>query len=369
MNIYDQLGIRPFINAGGWMYTRYGGSIMPPPVVAAMAEASRQFVNLYELQDRVGEAIAAMTRNESAFVSCGAASGILLATAACIAGTDAELADRLPDTQGMRNQVIMQRCDRGTEADTAIRAAGGKIVDIGTAQRRPSADEVLGAISEQTAAILLVAFESERELDVGPIIKGARERKIPVLVDGASALPPRENLWHYTRDLGVDAFITSGGKGIRGPQSTGLVLGKRRIIEGCKYHASPNLRLGRGMKVGKEEFAGIYAALTLFLAEDSGAQAALKEKQIACIADHLKDIPGLKLSIADDAQLDIDIDPAVLAKTAEEAAKELLAGDPSILLCGRGDRITIRATLLQPGEEQLVGERLREVLIAGAKNG
>ena len=124
MSFYDEVGIRPFINAGGWMYTRYGGTIMPDVVVAAMAEASKHFVNLFELQDQVGRAIAALTHNEAAFVSCGAASGILLCAAAAIAGTDAEKAARLPDSGGLRNQFIMRRCGRDTEADSVIHAAG-----------------------------------------------------------------------------------------------------------------------------------------------------------------------------------------------------------------------------------------------------
>jgi L-seryl-tRNA(Ser) seleniumtransferase len=367
MNLYEEIGVRPFINAGGWMFTRYGGSIMPEAVLAAMTEASKQFVNLFELQDRMGEALAAMTNNESAFVSCGAASGILLAVAACIAGTDADLANRLPDTQGMRNQVIMRSSDRGTEADPAIRAAGGKIVEIGMPGRIAGVDELLGAINDQTAAILLVGFESKGNLNISPVVEGAGRRNIPVLLDGACAVPPKHNLWRYTRDLGADALIVSGGKAIRGPQSTGLVLGKRSIIEGCKYHASPNLRIGRGMKVGKEEFAGIYTAVKLFLAEDAEAQAALKKKQIACIVEYLKDIPGLKLSAQEGSQVQIDIDPAISPTTAEAAAKALLAGNPSILLPGRENRITVRSTLLQTGEEKIVGERLRKILNANAR--
>ncbi len=332
---------------------------MPEPVVAAMAEASKQFVNIFELQDRMGEAIAKMTQNEAAFVSCGAASGMLLAFATCIAGTNEELADRLPDTQGMRNQVIMQSCDRGTECDVAIRAAGGKIVDVGVQDRRTNVEKFLNAINEQTAAIVLMAFGRESDSWAKQIVEGAKNRNIPVLVDGAIVLPPKENLWHYTRDVGVDAFITSGGKGLHGPQSTGLVLGKQDIIEGCKYHASPNVRIGRGMKVGKEEFAGIYAALKLFLAQDVEAQKATKAIQLASIFEYVKDIPHVKASI-EGTELNIDLETTMPPKAAEAIADMLLKNDPSILLSGRNHRMTLRATLLQPGEEQIVGENLRE---------
>jgi seryl-tRNA(Sec) selenium transferase len=318
------------------------------------------------LQDGMGKAIAAMTHNEAAFVSCGAASGMLLSIAACIAGTDPELADRLPDTQGMRNQVIMRRYDRGTETDAVIRAAGGKIVDVGSKDRPAPPSELLAAINDQTAAIVFVGFESEGRLDPRPIIEPAHQRKVPVLLDGAYALPPKENLWHFTRNTGVDAFITSGGKAIRGPQSTGVVLGKTWIIEGCKYHASPNLRIGRGMKVGKEEFAGIYTALKLFLASDPSEQTAREKEQINLIADRLGGIPGIKLSIIDEMQLRIDLDPAARPTTAEEISEILLKTDPSILLRGRNGRITIRATSLQPGDAQIVADRLHEILSNGS---
>jgi uncharacterized pyridoxal phosphate-dependent enzyme len=361
MGIYEEIGIRPFINAGGWTYTRYGGTIMPAPVVAAMAEASRQFVNIFDLQIRMGEAIAKMTNNEAAFVSCGAASGILLAVAACIAGTDEELAERLPDTQRMRNQIIRSRGNRGTEAEPAIRAGGGRIVDVGPSDGAASAEEYLGAITDQTAAILLILFESEKQSTWAAVVKGAHERNIPVLIDGACAVPPKENLWRYTRDLGADAFITSGGKGIHGPQSTGLVLGKRSIIEGCRFHSSPNLRIGRGMKVGKEEFAGICTALKLFLDSDERADADRRAKQIADIANELRGIPHLHV-IVDGDEMRLDIDTEIAGFTADDAAKMLLDGNPSILLRGRGNRITVRSNQLQDGEEKIVAAGLRRVL-------
>jgi len=363
MNIYDEIGIRPFINARG-MLTRYGGSIMPEPVVDAMAQASRQFVNIFDLQDRVGLAIAEMTLNEAAFVSCGAASGITLAVASCIAGTDEKLADRLPDTRDMKNEIIMSRCQRGTEADPAVRAAGGHVVEIGPPNRMAAPDEFLKAITPRTAAILFIAFETGEMSILRQIVEGARAQNIPVLVDGAFALPPKENLWRYTRELGADAFITSGGKAICGPQSTGLVLGKQTIIDGCKYHSSPNLRLGRGMKVGKEEFAGIYAAIRLFLAKEFNAQNAAIRQKLDYILECVRDIRGLDIAV-EQSQLSIEMDPTIVKTTGESIAKMLLESDPSILISGRGNRISVRADQLQPGEEKIVGKRLREVLTGG----
>lgn len=367
MSFYEEVGVRPFINAGGWMYTRYGGTIMPDVVLAAMTEASRRFVNLFELQDKIGYAIAALTYNEAAFVSCGAASGILLCAAAAIAGTDAEKAARLPDSGGLRNQFVMRRYESGTEADPVVRAAGGRLVLVGPADRRAAPDEIFAAVNEQTAAIVLVEFDSVAHADAATVITGARERGIPVIIDGAYALPPRKNLWHYTRDLGADAFVTSGGKAIHGPQSTGLVLGKSWIVEACKFHASPNLRIGRGMKVGKEEFAGIYTALKHYLDADEEAVVSREQKILASIADRLKDLPGAQTSLAEGPKLQIELDHAVISLKTEQIAATLLDTDPSILLSGRGGKITIRANLLQDGEEQIVAERLRQI-ISGSRS-
>ncbi len=366
MDVYEELGVRAFINAAGAAYTRYGGSIIPEEVVAAMAAASRRFVNLFELQERMGEAIARMTHNEAAFVSCGAASGIVLSVAACIAGTDAALAERLPETAGLRNEVVMQRCARGTEADPAIRAAGGRIVHVGEAERAAGAAELLGAVTEKTAAIVLLAEEDARNAEA--IVRGARERGVAVLIDGACAVPPKENLWRYTRELGADAFITSGGKGIRGPQASGLVAGSRRIIEGCQFHASPNLRVGRGMKVGKEEFAGLYAALKLCLAEDRAAVEAERRAAAERIAESLRGIGGIRVRVKRD-EVRVDFEGAG-AGVAEEVAKRLFAGEPAILVMGRGGRVTVRTWLLEAGEEGIVGERvgaeLRRAVAEGA---
>jgi L-seryl-tRNA(Ser) seleniumtransferase len=361
MDFYSEVGARPFINAGGWGYTRYGGSIMPPEVLAAMGEASKRFVNLYELQDRVGAAIATMTNNEAAMVCCGAASGMLLSLAACIAGTDPQIAERLPDTQGLRNEVIMSWHARGTETDPAIRAAGGKIVHVGEGGGPATFGRFASAITNRTAAIVLVAFESEPELEAAPIVKAAHERGVPVIVDGAYAIPPKENLWRYTRELGVDAFVTSGGKAMRGPQTTGLVLGKREIVAGCKFHASPNLRIGRGMKVGKEEFAGVYMALKLFLATDFEAQKREELRKLQTIADAISEIPGIRVRLVEQNRIEIKIDEGVHEFTSEAAAKMLLAGEPSILISGRDDKLSVRASQLQDGEEEVVASALRRL--------
>ena len=266
----------------------------------------------------------------------------------------------------MRNEVIMFRCDRGTEADPVIRAAGGRIVDVGTVGSATET-QFTDAINERTAAVLILAGERSERFATDRVVTLAHERGVSVLVDGAYALPPKENLWRFTRDLGVDAFITSGGKAMRGPQSTGLVLGKHWLIDGCKYHSSPNLRVGRGMKVGKEEFAGMYAALKLFLENDFNALAAGHARQLNVIGGSLKDIQHVSVSAVESNQLQLGIDEDALGMTAEAVAAAVLANDPSVLLLGRNQHIIIRANMLQLGEEQIVADCLRKVLRKGVE--
>jgi L-seryl-tRNA(Ser) seleniumtransferase len=365
MGIYDELGVRTFINAGGWMFTRYGGSIMREEVMAAMAAAAKGFVNLYELQERVGRAIAGMTGNEAAYVSCGAASGILLAVATCIAGREEALAERLPASEGMKNEVVMWRSERGTEADAAVRASGGRIVEVGRMEGTTEA-ELARALGERTAAVLLLANERRAGVSVERVVTLARERRVKVIVDGAGAVPPRENLWRYTREWGCDAFVTSGGKGIRGPQSTGLVLGTRDMMEGCVFHGSPNLRIGRAMKVGKEELAGIYMAVKLFVAENPADRAAASARKVEHLVGSLQGIPDIRLSVArDGTEVVVELVAARLG-TGEALERAMMAGEPAVLVKVRDNRMVLRGELLQPGEEQVVAERLRRVLMEGA---
>ena len=208
MNLYRELGIRPFINAYRPL-TRLGGATLPESVTAAMLEASRQSVSLATMQIAVGAAIAAMTRNEAAYVSCGAASGITLAIAACMAGTDAQLADRLPVATGMKNRVVMHRCERGYKSDVAIRCAGATIVDVGDASGS-SDDELRAAIDERTAAIFVHDAPAKGQVPLGRVVAIAREARLPVLVDAAFSVPPKDSLWKFTRDLGADAVFISG---------------------------------------------------------------------------------------------------------------------------------------------------------------
>ncbi len=223
---YADLGVRPVINAAATL-TRLGGSRMPPPVLEAMRAGADAFVDLVELQCRVGDRIADLTGNEACYVSSGAAAGMAICIAGCIAGSDPTVIGELPRTAEPRPEVIVHSAQRNAY-DQAARQTGSHMVEIGvdpTTQRA----ELEAAFSPRTVCVLYFAGArfAPGALPLDEVVAVARERNVPVLVDAAAQIPPINNLWHFTRDIGADVAIFSGGKGLRGPQSAGLVLGRR----------------------------------------------------------------------------------------------------------------------------------------------
>ncbi len=358
MGIYEELGVRPFINAAD-NYTRFGGSIMWPCAVEAMVEASRQYVNLHEMQTRVGEAIAGMTGNEAAYVSCGAAGGTALAVAACMAGTDPEKIERLPDTSGMKNEVIVHRCARFYE-DIAIQSPGAVIVEMGD-ERGATEEQLAACINERTAAVLTLSPWG-RMLPIDRIVDIAHGHDVPVLVDAAFSIPPKANFRFFTRELGVDAIIASGGKAIRGPQTTGLVIGKQSIIEGCAAHGNPNRAIGRTMKVGKEELAGIYAAVKYTMERDEGAVRREFNLMGLAIRKGLSSSSLVKSVKRTGDTVYVEIDLERIGYTDLEFERMLLDGDPSIVTWCRNSSFRVKLGTLQPGEVDLVIQRLQVLL-------
>lgn len=286
MNVYEKLGVRTLINAVD-TFTSIGGSRMPPEVVAAMAEASRHFVPIDELHEKVGERLATLTRNESAYVTSGAAAALALATAACITGNDPALAARLPHTQGMKHEVIVHRSQRNGY-DHAIRQIGAELVEIGFVDGTQPW-ELEAAISERTACIVYFAASvySRGALPLDQVIEIGNRRGIPVIVDAAAQLPPVDNLWAYTA-AGADAAIFSGGKTLRGPQSTGLIVGKENLIRSCRLNASPRHAIGRSMKIGREEIIGLLAAVERYVSLDHSQIANTLEGHVSMIRERLE---------------------------------------------------------------------------------
>ncbi len=367
MTIYDQLGVRPVINAAATL-TRLGGSLMPPPVVEAMNDAARAFVDLDELQRRVGERIAALTHNEAAYVSSGAAAGITLAVAACIAGTDPERIGAFPYLDGIeRTEVIVHRSQRNGY-DYAARQTGARLVEIGDAR-----DDLQSAMSERTACVLWFAgvHFAAGALPLEVVVPEAHARGIPVIVDAAAQIPPISNLWRFTRDLGADLAIFSGGKGLRGPQSSGLVLGRRDLIDGCRANGNPNHSIGRPMKVGKEELVGLLAAVEWSLAQD---EPALLDRYERTVADWIVGLAGIPGVIAErgfpseagqpHSRAIVRLRPPCPWKR-EALVAALWEGTPRIavgMLRDDPEAIALNPQTLEPGEEVVVLSSLRMLL-------
>ena len=368
--VYRRFGARPIINAAGTV-TRLGGSRTRPEALAAMSEATNYMVDMQELNLRAGEVIAQVTGAEAGFVCNGAASGLLLQATAVIAGTNPAIAQQLPHPVGVPNEIVIQTAHR-FPYDQAYRAAGAKLVTVGTG-RRCAPWELEVAINERTAAVayLFSPFISRSGLTLPEVCEIAHARGVPVIVDGASMVPPKTNLRRYI-EMGADLVTISGGKGIRGPQGSGLLFGRKDLVEGAAFNAAPNQFLGRGMKVSKEEIIGFLTALELFIDEDEEAEMAKLHRKAQHVVDALIEIPGLSASVQRDDN-DYLIPTAVLrfepdwtGPSKDDFMSTLENGDPPVFL--QGSFIPPEDTavdLFNVSEEEMpvLIERLREELL------
>ena len=363
--VYQRLNVRPLINARGTI-TILGGSIMPPQVIEAMAEASRHFVSLEDLLEKAGARIAALTSAEAAYISAGAASGMMLAGAACITGTDQEVIEALPDTRDRPNEIVISVVDEHYYIHQGFRAAGGKVVKVGTPDDVTVEDYALG-ITERTAAVVFFLGRQLRE-QLPPVIEIAHNAGLPVIVDAAAQLPPRSNLTEITA-LGADLVVFSGGKGLCGPQSTGLVLGRQDLVRACALNGSPNSAIGRGMKVGKEEAAGLLTAVELYMEHDEEAVLLEWERRCRMIGDAVGDIDGVSAEYRRPAVpghppgpvLHVDLSPN-FPLSPSELDRRLQDGDPPIHVGVHPDYITVDPQTLQDGDAEIIANRLSEIL-------
>jgi len=368
MTTYNDLGIRPIINAAATL-TRLGGSRMPAPVLEAMVAAASMFVDLDELQRRVGARIAELTHNPACYVSSGAAAGVALSVAACIAGDDPVARAQFPFLEDGKNEVIVHRCQRNGY-DYAIRQTGARLVEIGRAHSAQLA-ELEAAITPRTAAVVhfVGAHFAEGALPLDQVVAAAHARGVPVIVDAAAQIPPIANLWRFTRDMGADIAIFSGGKGLRGPQSAGLVLGRPDLIAACQLNGSPNHSIGRPMKVGKEELMGMLAAVEWSLAQDETALLAHYERMVEYWLAGLQDLPGVEVSRGYPSEAGQPHGRAIVrfeptcSLTRDQAVAALLAGDPAVAVgVVDVDCIALNPQTIEPGEAELVLAALRRVL-------
>jgi uncharacterized pyridoxal phosphate-dependent enzyme len=368
MTGYADLGVTPVVNASATL-TRLGGSRMPGPVMDAMAAGTEAFVDLVELQRRAGERIAELTGNEACYICSGAAAGIAIAVAACVAGTDPAKIARLPHFDGPPAEVIIHRAHRNGY-DHAARQTGAKLVEIGMAHSTQRW-ELEAAISPRTACVLYFAgmHYAEGSLPLSDVIEIAHARNVPVLVDAAAQIPPVAALWRYTRELGADIAIFSGGKGLRGPQSSGLVLGRRDIVDACYPNGSPNQSIGRPMKVGKEEMLGILAAVEWSLSQDEAAVLAGYEASVQFWLAGLQDIEGVTAERGYPSEAGQPHGRAIVhfgprcPISRDEVVAALWSQNPRIAVSPVGvDAIALNPQTLEAGEDKLVLDALRGVL-------
>ncbi|MCZ2147182.1 MAG: aminotransferase class V-fold PLP-dependent enzyme [Bryobacterales bacterium] len=378
-NVYTRIGVRPFINARGtWTYL--SGSLELPEVRAAKQEAARHFVDIFELQRAAGKRLAELSGAESGMVTSGAAGAMASAAAGCMAGTDPAKVWQLPDTTGMKGEVIMAG---GRSAfDSAIRLTGAKLVVT------HSPDEMEAAINSNTAMIYTTSL-GER---LAKILAIAKKHQVPLLLDDAAGIPPVDNLKNYAK-MGIDLYCFSGGKGLAGPQCSGLLLGRKDLIEAALANTSPwEGAVCRPMKVGKEEVMGALAAVEAWSKMDLNVLNRQWKERVERIAKLVETVPGVTAAIAIPEggnrypTLTVNWDEAGWNYTVADCDRQLREGDPRIEVLTasnpslvpavsgkdpktpRHNKLQIISMTMQPGEELIVGKRLRELLNAARKN-
>lgn len=391
--IYEELGVPTVVNGAGTK-TRIGGSRIRPAARDAMAAASDSFVRLSDLQARASERIAEVTGAETGYVTCGAAAGLTLAAAACLAGDDPARMAALPDTTGIPDEIVIPRTHR-IGYDRAFRAAGARIVDVGTNDRRIGTGagdvepwELERAITEETVAVGYVA-KPDLGPDLAAVVEVAHREDVPVIVDAAAELPPTTNLARFV-ETGADLVAFSGGKAIRGPQPTGILAGREAHISSVALqhldmHATdpvwdpptdlvdrshidgiPRQGIGRSMKVGKEELVGLLVALDEFIEEDHDARREEWAARSRRIAEAIGEQPGVDVEMRDDGlavapEVEITVDPAILGRSASDLVLALRRETPRVFVGAdhvESGRFSVNPMCLSEDEATYLSERV-----------
>ena len=372
-NIYTRLGVKPLINGRGtWTYL--SASLELPEVRTAQVEAAQHFVNIFELQKAAGKRLAELTGAESGMITSGAAGAMAVGTAACIAGTDPDRVWQLPNTDGLKNEVVM--VGGRSVFDSAIRLAGGKLVLVDSAEQIPN------AVTSNTAMV----YTTSPPEQLAKEIAASKARQIPIFMDAADGIPPVNKLQLFAK-MGCDLYTFSGGKGLCGPQSSGILLGRKDLIEAGLANSNPwEGAVCRPMKVGKEEIMGCLAAVEAWLKMDVGKLNNEWGTRVQRIATLVETVPGVeaKVYMPEENQcptLMITWDQKGWHYTTADCARELLEGTPSIAVLTEDnpsdvlsrkqtsprphrheDKLQIVSMTLRPGEEIIIGQRLRQLL-------
>jgi D-glucosaminate-6-phosphate ammonia-lyase len=381
MGIYENLGVRPLVNAT-CHHTIYGGTVMWPEVTAAMVEARESCVQMSQLLDRASEMISRHTHADASHVVSGCAAGLEVGAAAILAGDDRDRIAALPDAAGFpRNEFIAKAFDRRRDADGRehlvwgwghmVRNAGAVVVEVGGHGGDVTAEELERAFGPRTAGVYWLSDGVEEGLQLPEVIAIAHRRGVPVLVDASNTLPPAEHL-HSFIDMGADLVAFSGGKGLRGPQGSGILTGRGDLIRAARLQSSPHGGIGRAMKVSKEEVVGLLTALEIWAARDHAADMRDARRRTDAVVEALRGVPGVRAEHKFPDHLGrpyptvfVHIDPST-GLTGAQVVRQLLDGDPSVAVMSFSDPQIVRADvrILSDAEATLVASRLSEVLRA-----
>jgi uncharacterized pyridoxal phosphate-dependent enzyme len=361
-NLFQELGIRTFINAAG-TYTFMTGSLMQPDVVEAIRSTSLEFCLLDEVQDRVGEKIASLVKSEAAVVTAGCFSAMTLGLAGVLTGMDQKKVEQLPHLAGtgMKSEVIIQK-GHNVGYSQALTNTGCKIVFVETVA------ELEKAINEKTALLWFLNIQADKgQIMHEEWVALGRKHNIPTMIDMAADVPPVSNLWKFN-EMGFDLVCVSGGKAMKGPQSAGLLMGKKNLIAAARLSMPPRgSTIGRGMKINKEEIFGMYVALEQYLKYDHEAEWKVWEGRISTMENALKNISGIKTEVLVPKlgnvtpTLHISWDKSKLNISSKVLQEKLRNGNPSIEIVNNGEEhISITSWVMKNGEDKLVAQRIKE---------
>lgn len=363
-NLLKELGVRTFINAAG-TYTAMTSSLMHDEVIETIEQSSHDFCMLEEVQDKVGEKIAQMVHAESAMVTSGAFAALTLGMAGILTGTDKEKIKQIPqrlEESGMKSEVLIQK-SHFMAYEHALENTGVRLIPV------ESAEDVDRFANEKTAAMFFLnTWASRGEIQHLEWLHLAKKHDLPTIIDIAADVPPKENLWKYN-DMGFSLVALSGGKGLRGPQSTGILMGKKDLIKAARLNNSPNaVTIGRGMKVNKEEILGLYAALEKYINEDHQKEWKMWENRSNTIYEAIKSLDGVTATafVPESPNLhtptvSVVWDKNKIKATAEEFMERLRNGAPSIeVVKNDKDGFNASVFMLKEGEANIVARRIKE---------
>jgi uncharacterized pyridoxal phosphate-dependent enzyme len=363
-DLFKELGIRTFINAAGTL-TFMTGSLMHDYVLETINACSKDFCLLDDVQDKVGERIAQMVHSEAAVVTSGAFSGLTLGLAGVLAGMDQKKVEALPhlDGTGMKSEVICQK-EHDIVYNHAFINTGCKIISVETVE------ELEKVINEKTALLSFINIQADKgKIMHEEWVALGKKHNIPTCIDIAADVPPVSNLWKFN-DMGFDFVVISGGKAIRGPQSAGILMGKKDIIAAARLHMPPRgFNIGRGMKINKEEILAMYVALEHYISYDHDKEWKKWEEGISYIENMIKPIKGVitKVTVPPlgniTPTLGISWDKDIVKMTAKELQEKLRKGNPSIEVGGAQENsISVTVWVMKPGQEKIVAKRLKQEL-------